>query len=50
MNILIKLFFVIIIMPNLMIAQTSKKNYEYTIDLLHMSNDEVRVSLMKLQR
>lgn len=44
MNTLIKLFFVVIILPSLMIAQTSKKNYEYSIDLLHMSNDEVRVS------
>ena len=43
MNTLIKLFFVVIILPSLMIAQTSKKNYEYSIDLLHMSNDEVRV-------
>ncbi|CAI8768332.1 peptidase M61 [Chryseobacterium sp. IT-36CA2] len=44
MNTLIKLFFVIVLLPNVMIAQTSKKNYEYNIDLLHMSNDEVRVS------
>lgn len=44
MNTLIKLFFVIILLPNVMIAQTSKKNYEYSIDLLHMNNDEVRVS------
>ncbi|MBE4948072.1 M61 family metallopeptidase [Chryseobacterium culicis] len=44
MNSLIKLFFVIVILPGLMIAQTHKKNYEYTIDLLHMSDDEVRVS------
>ncbi|NIF06542.1 peptidase M61 [Chryseobacterium sp. Tr-659] len=44
MNTLIKLFFVIIIFPNIMIAQRTKKNYEYNIDLLHISNDEVRVS------
>ncbi|WP_426479263.1 hypothetical protein ACP3T3_07370 [Chryseobacterium sp. CBSDS_008] len=44
MNTLIKLFIVIITLPNVMIAQTSKKNYEYAVDLLHMSDDEVRVS------
>ncbi len=44
MNILIKLFFLIVIIPNTIIAQNPKKNYEYNIDLLHMSNDEVRVS------
>ncbi|RLJ33223.1 putative metalloprotease with PDZ domain [Chryseobacterium sp. 7] len=44
MDTLIKLFVVIILLPNVMMAQTSKKNYEYNIDLLHMSNDEVRVS------
>ncbi|WP_164976737.1 peptidase M61 [Chryseobacterium sp. CH21] len=44
MNTLIKLFFVIILLPTIMMAKTSKKKYEYSIDLLHMSNDEVRVS------
>lgn len=44
MNTLIKLFFLIVIIPNIIIAQKPKNNYEYNIDLLHMSNDEVRVS------
>ncbi|UKB81092.1 hypothetical protein [Chryseobacterium sp. MEBOG07] len=44
MKTLIKLFLAIVIFSNMMIAQTSKKNYEYHIDLLHMSNDEVKVS------
>ena len=44
MNTLIKLFLVIVIFPNILIAQTSKKKYEYNIDLLHMSNDQVKVS------
>ncbi|WP_353146412.1 hypothetical protein [Chryseobacterium sp.] len=43
-NNLIKLLFVLVIFPNTIIAQSSKKNYEYTVDLLHMSNDEVTVS------
>lgn len=42
MNTLIKLLFVLVLIPNTIIAQ--KKNYQYTIDLLHMSNDEVTVS------
>ncbi|WP_300687250.1 hypothetical protein [Chryseobacterium sp.] len=44
MKTLAKLFFVIIIFPNIIIAQTSKKKYEYNIDLLHMSDNEVSVS------
>lgn len=44
MKTLIKLFLVVVIFSNMMIAQTPKKNYEYHIDLLHMSNDEVKVS------
>lgn len=44
MNTIIKLFLAIIILPNIMFAQTSKNNYDYSIDLLHMTNDEVRVS------
>lgn len=44
MNKLIKLLFILIVFPNAIIAQKSKKNYEYNIDLLHISNDEVKVS------
>ncbi|UEQ78297.1 hypothetical protein [Chryseobacterium arthrosphaerae] len=44
MNNLIKLLFVLVLLPNTIIAQKSNKNYEYTIDLLHVSNDEVKVS------
>jgi hypothetical protein len=44
MNQLIKLLFILIVFPNAIIAQKSKKNYEYNIDLLHISNDEVKVS------
>ncbi|RTZ49478.1 hypothetical protein EJ377_02625 [Chryseobacterium arthrosphaerae] len=44
MNNLIKLLFVLVLLPNTIIAQNSNKNYEYTIDLLHVSNDEVKVS------
>ncbi|WP_160140174.1 hypothetical protein [Chryseobacterium sp. c4a] len=44
MNNLIKLLFILVLFPNAMIAQSSKKNYEYNIDLLHISNDEVSVS------
>ncbi|AZB10733.1 peptidase M61 [Chryseobacterium sp. G0162] len=46
MNTLIKLVFVLMIFPTTLIAQSqlSKKNYNYNIDLLHMSNDEVTVS------
>ncbi|WP_082129100.1 M61 family metallopeptidase [Chryseobacterium gallinarum] len=45
MNNFIKLLFVLVIFPNTMIAQSSGKNYEYTIDLLHMTDDKVTVSL-----
>lgn len=49
MNTLSKLFFVLVIFPTTIIAQSSKKNYDYTVDLLHISNDEVKVSLVPPQ-
>lgn len=42
----IKIFFVLILFPSVITAQSSKKNYTYTIDLLHMANNEVSVSFM----
>ncbi|MDC8099375.1 hypothetical protein [Chryseobacterium rhizosphaerae] len=44
MNNLIKLVFVLVLFPSTIIAQASKENYTYHIDLLHVSNDEVTVS------
>lgn len=44
MNSLIKLVFVLFIFPNAIIAQVSKKAYQYNIDLVHLSGDNVKVS------
>lgn len=43
MNKLTRLLFILIVFPIAIIAQKSK-NYEYNIDLLHMSGNEVKVS------
>lgn len=44
MDNLIKIFFLLILLPNVMIAQSSTKKYEYNIDLVHTVNDQVTVS------
>ncbi|WBV58167.1 hypothetical protein PFY10_06885 [Chryseobacterium daecheongense] len=41
---LLKIFFALILLPNLATAQSSKKNYQYNIDLIHTDNDQVTVS------
>ncbi|ASW73057.1 peptidase M61 [Chryseobacterium piperi] len=44
MNAFIKLFFGLVLFSNYMFSQSLKKNYEYNIDLVHMNNDQVKVS------
>nr|WP_315032583.1 hypothetical protein [uncultured Chryseobacterium sp.] len=44
MNKLIKLVFILVMFPAILIAQALKQSYKYNIDLLHLSNDEVSVS------
>ncbi|MBV8325090.1 peptidase M61 [Chryseobacterium sp.] len=44
MNSLIRLVFILLILPIAIIGQKSKQSYTYNIDLLHLTNDEVKVS------
>jgi len=44
MNTLIRLVFVWVLFPTTIIAQALSPNYNYTIDLIHLPDDEVKVS------